>query len=70
MSTLTIRLPGDKHERLKSLAEARKITMNKLIGELATIALANCDARTRFQLRARKGSARKARVILDRLGDT
>ena len=70
MSTLTIRLPDDKHERLKSLAEARKISMNKLIDELATIALANYDARTRFQLRARKGSARKARAILDRLGDT
>ena len=39
MSTLTIRLPDDKHERLKALAEARKISVNKLIDELATIEL-------------------------------
>ena len=53
MSTLTIRLPDDKHDRLKALAEKRKISVNKLMDELATIALANHDARTRFEARAR-----------------
>jgi predicted transcriptional regulator len=47
MSTLTIRLPDDKHERLKALAEARNVSVNKLIDELATVALANHDARLR-----------------------
>lgn len=69
MSTLTIRLPDDKHERLKALAEARKISVNKLIDELATIALANHDARLRFEMRARKGNAKRALDLVDGLGD-
>ena len=69
MSTLTIRLPDDKHARLKALAEARKISVNKLIDELATIALANHDARLRFEVRAKRGSARKALDVLNALGD-
>jgi predicted DNA-binding ribbon-helix-helix protein len=69
MSTLTIRLPDDKYERLKALAEARKISVNKLIDELATVALANHDARLRFNTHARRGSARKALQVLDALGD-
>jgi predicted transcriptional regulator len=69
MSTLTIRLPDDKHERLKALAEARNISVNKLIDELATVAIANHDARLRFEVRARRGSVRNALAILDALGD-
>jgi predicted DNA-binding ribbon-helix-helix protein len=69
MSTLTIRLPDDKHDRLKALAEARKISVNKLIDELATIALANHDAHLRFETRARRGSAKRALDILDQIGD-
>ena len=69
MSILTIRLPDDKHERLKALAEARQISMNKLIDELATIAIANHDAQLRFELRARQGKKKRALTILDRLGD-
>ena len=69
MSTLTIRLPDDKHERLKALAEARKISVNKLIDELATIALANHDARLRFEMRAKRGRARKALDVLNSLRD-
>ena len=34
MATLTIRLADEKHERLRKLAERRKISMNKLIDEL------------------------------------
>ena len=69
MSTLTIHMPDDKRERLKALAEARKISVNKLIDELATIALANHDARLRFETRARKGNAKRALALLDNLGD-
>ena len=52
MSTLTIRLPDDKHERLKALAKSNSISINKLMDELATVALANYDARVRFETRA------------------
>ena len=41
MSTLTIRLPDDKHERLKALARSKSISINKLMDELATVALAS-----------------------------
>jgi len=39
MSTLTIRIPEDKHARLRSLAKARGISISRLIDELATWAL-------------------------------
>jgi predicted DNA-binding ribbon-helix-helix protein len=68
MSALTICLPDDKHERLKALAESRQISVNKLVDELATVALANFDARSRFEVRSRKGNVKNAVKILDRLG--
>lgn len=43
MATLTIRLSDEKHERLRRLAEQRKISMNKLVDELSTVALAESD---------------------------
>jgi predicted transcriptional regulator len=67
MSTLTIRLPDDKHERLKALARANSISVNKLMDELATVALANYDARVRFETRAARGDAARALDLLDRL---
>lgn len=67
MSTLTIRMPEDKHERLKALARANSISINKLIDELATVALANYDARVRFETRAARGSPKLALKFLDKL---
>lgn len=67
MSTLTIRLPDDKHERLKALARANSISVNKLMDELATVALANYDARTRFQTRTARGDRERALALLDEL---
>ncbi len=67
MSTLTIRLPDDKHERLKALARANAVSVNKLIAELATVALANFDARVRFETRAARGHAGRALSLLDKL---
>jgi len=67
MTTLTIRLPEDKHERLKALAQARKMSVNKLIDELATIALANHDAFLRFQGLAEQGDPKRALALLERI---
>ena len=53
MSTLTIRLPDDKHLRLRKLAKHRAISVNKLIEELATISIAEFDAESRFRTHAR-----------------
>ena len=66
MSTLTIRLPDDKHERLKALARANSISVNKLVDELATVALANFDARVRFETRAARGDPARALALLDK----
>jgi hypothetical protein len=48
MSTLTIRIPEGKHARLRSLARAWGISIDKLIDELATVALAQHDSEARF----------------------
>jgi len=67
MSTLTIRIPETKHSRLRRLAESRGVSMNKLIDELATIALTQHDAELRFHALAGKGSAQRGIELLDKL---
>ncbi|MCV6626454.1 MAG: toxin-antitoxin system HicB family antitoxin [Cellvibrionaceae bacterium] len=67
MATLTIRLPDDKHNRLKILAERRKISINKLIEELSTQALAEFDSETRFRALAAAGNKQAGLDILDKL---
>lgn len=67
MSTLTIRLPDEKHERLRQLAKQRQISLNKLIEELATVALAEFDAETRFRARAAAGSRQRGLELLAKL---
>lgn len=57
MATLTIRIPEGKAERLKTLAQQRGVSVNKLMEELATFAIAEFDAETRFRLRAARGVA-------------
>jgi len=65
MSALTIRLPDDKHQRLKELSQRRHTSVNRLIDEMTTLMLAEFDAlaETRFQLRAERGQKKTARGI-------
>ena len=67
MATLTIRLPDDKHRRLKALAEHRHISVNKLMEELSTRALAEFDSEVRFRALAAKGDPERGLELLDRL---
>jgi predicted transcriptional regulator len=67
MSTLTIRLPDDKHARLRQLAKHRDMSVNKLVEELATISIAEFDAESRFRALAARGSAGDGLAILDKL---
>jgi hypothetical protein len=60
MSALIIRLPEEKRTRLKMVAKSRKVSVTKLIEEMATILLADFDAETRFELRAARGRGRTA----------
>ena len=67
MSTITLRIPDSKHERLKQYAKEQGISINKLFDEFATVALAQFDTKTRFELKASKGSVEKGLQILDKL---
>jgi predicted transcriptional regulator len=67
MATLTIRLPDDKHSRLKELARSRGISINKLIEELSTVALAEHDAYTRFKALAATGNIDRGLELLAKL---
>jgi len=67
MSTLTIRIPEDKHVRLRSLAEKRGISVNRLADELFTVALAQHDAEARFRALASRGSPQRLLELLDKL---
>jgi hypothetical protein len=68
MSALIIRMPQDKRERLKQLAKARSMSVNKLIDEVTTILLAEFDAETRFRVRAARGAgkARRGLALLEK----
>jgi predicted DNA-binding protein len=67
MATLTIRLPEEKYTRLKELAHFRGVSVNKLIEELSTIALAEFDTYTRFKAIAAKGNPQEGLRILAKL---
>jgi len=67
MSTMTIRLPDDKHLRLKQLAKSRHLSINKLIEELTTSVLSAHDAEVRFRALALRGNPKKALALLDSL---
>jgi len=67
MSTVTLRIQDSKHERLKQYAKAQGISLNKLFDEFATVALAQFDAKTRFELKAAKGNVEKGLKLLDEL---
>lgn len=60
MTALTVRLPDEKHRRLKALAKSRGTPLNRLIDEMTTLMLAEFDAETRFRIRAEQGAGREA----------
>lgn len=65
MSVLTIRVPEEKHQRLKQLAEAKQISLNKLFEEMSTRLLTEHDVEQRFKVRAALGSAKDGLVLLE-----
>ena len=67
MSTITLRIPDSKHERLKQYAKEQGVSLNKLFDEFATVALAQFDAKTRFTLMAAKGDVERGKELLDKL---
>ena len=67
MATLTVRMPDDTHARLRHLAKARKVSMNKLIEEFSIAALAEFDAEARFRVRASRGDPKRGLRLLAKL---
>lgn len=63
MTALTLRLPDDKHRRLKELARRRGQSVNALLDEVTTLLLAEFDAETRFLLRAARGEGKAGRGL-------
>ena len=67
MGTLAIRLSDDQHDRLKTLASQRGLSLNKLFEEFLVKALAEFDTENRFRIRAARGDKKKGLAILDAL---
>ncbi len=63
MSALIIRLPEEKRDRLKQVAKARNLSVNKLIEEIATLIIAEHDTELRFRLRADRGRGKTRRGL-------
>ncbi len=63
MTALTVRLPEDKHRRLKALAGQRGVSINRLVDEATTALLVECDAETRFRLRTERGRGQTERGL-------
>ena len=67
MSVVTLRLPDDTCQRLKQLAASRGISLNKLMEELGTAAIAAHDAEVRFRAMAAGADRERALAVLERL---
>ena len=67
MSTITLRMPESKHERLKQYAKDQGLSLNKLFDEFASVALAQFDAKVRFELLSSKGNKKEGLEVLDKL---
>lgn len=63
MTAITVRLPDEKHRRLKALAKTRGTPLNRLIDEMTTLMLAEFDAETRFNVRAARGAGNLAKGL-------
>jgi predicted transcriptional regulator len=63
MTALTVRLPDEKHRRLKALAKSRGTPINRLMEEMTTLMLAEFDVETRFQIRAARGTGQSERGL-------
>jgi len=64
---MTIRIPDAKHQRLRLLARRYGISLNKLVEDWASVALAQFDAETRFRARASRGKPGRGLALLDKL---
>lgn len=67
MTTLTIEIPDERHDRLQELAQYRQTSVDKLIEELSLQALLEFDNETRFRNFATQGNADEGLKLLGKL---
>lgn len=67
MSVVTLRIPDEKHLRLKQLAASRNTSVNRLLDELATIVLVQHDVSVQFRAAAEQGNPARGLALLDKL---
>jgi hypothetical protein len=66
-SVVTLRLQDDLHQRLKAMAQARGVNLNKLFETLTAQALTENDIELRYRRLAASGSAKRGIELLDKL---
>ena len=59
--------PDAQTSRLEDFTRARGISLNQLVEEWATVALAQIDVENRYRLRAARGRPEAALALLDKL---
>ena len=64
---MTLRLPDDQHQRLNSMAQARGLSLNKLLEQLSAQALTENDIELRYRRLAATGSIKRGLELLDKL---
>jgi hypothetical protein len=67
MSVVTLRIPDEKHQRLKQLAASRNTSINRLFDELATTVLVQHDLSLQFRAAAQAGDPTRGLALLDKL---
>ena len=67
MSVVTLRIPDEKHLRLKQLAASRNTSVNRLFDELATTVLVQHDLSVQFRAAAQAGNPARGLALLDKL---
>ncbi len=70
MTTLTLRLPDDKAERLRSLAKHKGLSVNKLFEEFSNRAVAEFDSEIRFREFVRRANIEEGLALLNKLDDS
>ena len=67
MSVVTLRIDAAKHARLKLLAASRNTSVNRLLDELATVALVQHDMKIQFRSAAKAGNPARGLALLKKL---
>lgn len=67
MTTVQVDLRDETHSGLKAAADARGLSVAELLREISEVAVANIEAKARFEAMAARGNPKLALEILDEL---